>query len=109
MERFGLVSTHEPLRLRLLVLPVLCGLLLTYFIVNAVKGEQGLRAWSSLAIEIETLRENLASVSADRTRLEHQVALLRPESLDPDLLDERARAYLGVSRPDELTIYRDPK
>lgn len=109
MERFGLVSTHEPLRLRLLVLPILCGLLLTYFVVNAVKGDQGLRAWSALSMEIETLRENLGVVRADRARLEHQVALLRPESLDPDLLDERARAYLGVARPDELTIYRDPK
>ncbi len=109
MERFGLVATHEPLKLRLLVLPILCGLLLAYFIVNAVNGDQGLGAWSSLALEIETLKENLDAVSADRARLEHQVALLRPESLDPDLLDERARAYLGVSRPDELTIYRDPK
>lgn len=109
MERFGLVSTHEPLRLRLLVLPILCGLLLTYFVVNAVKGDQGLRAWSALTVEIETLRKNLDAVSTDRARLEHQVALLRPESLDPDLLDERARAYLGVSRSDELTIYRDTK
>ncbi len=109
MERFGLVATHEPLKLRLLVLPILCGLLLTYFIVNAVNGDQGLRAWSVLAVEIETLQGNLEEISSDRARLERQVALLRPESLDPDLLDERARAYLGVAHPDELTIYRDPK
>lgn len=109
MERFGLVSTHEPLRLRLLVLPVLCSLLLTYFIFNAVKGKHGLSAWTELAVEIEALDQELAEIRAVRERMERQVTLLRPESLDPDLLDERARASLGVARPDELTIYRDPR
>jgi cell division protein FtsB len=107
MERFGLVSTHEPLRLRLLVLPVLCGVLLAYFTFNAVNGDHSLRAWSSLIVEIEDARSTLDDVRAERRRLEHQVALLRPESLDPDLLDERARALLGIARPEELTIYRD--
>ncbi len=107
MERFGLVSTHEPLRLRLLVLPVLCAMLLSYFFFNTVSADQGLRAWSSLIVEIEEARAILDDVRSERQRLEHQVALLRPESLDPDLLDERARSLLGIARPDELTIYRD--
>ncbi|MEQ9144712.1 MAG: septum formation initiator family protein [Parvibaculaceae bacterium] len=109
MERFGLVSTHEPLRLRLLVLPLVCGALLVYFGVSALKGDQGLAAWTALSIELEELHAELDTVRAERERLEHHVALLRPESLDPDLLDERARASLGIARPDELTIYRDPR
>lgn len=109
MERFGLVSSHEPLRLRLLVLPVLCAAILTYFTFNAVSGDQGLRKWSALNIELENRQSDLHVIRAQRERLEHQVALLRPESLDPDLLDERARASLGVARPEELTIYRDPR
>lgn len=107
MERFGLVSTHEPLRLRLLVLPVLCGMLLAYFTFNAVSGDYGLSAWSSLIVEVGDARSTLEDIRVERRRLEHQVALLRPESLDPDLLDERARALLGIARPEELTIYRD--
>ena len=107
MERFGLVTTREPLKLRLLVLPFVCALILTYFAFSAVGGEQSLENWRALSVELETLNSDLATVREERERMEHHVALLRPESLDPDLLDERARATLGIARPDELTIYRD--
>lgn len=107
MERFGLVTTREPLKLRLLVLPIVCALILSYFAFSAVGGEQSLERWHALAGELEDLNADLAEIREERERMEHHVALLRPESLDPDLLDERARATLGIARPDELTIYRD--
>lgn len=43
---------------------------------------------------------------AERQELERRVALLRPESLDPDMIDERARASLNVVQPQELAILR---
>ena len=49
----------------------------------------------------------MGSAREIRRDLERDVALLRPESLDPDLLDERARAALGFAHPDELTIFVD--
>jgi cell division protein FtsB len=84
-------------------------MLLAYFTFNAVGGDQGLRKWAALNIELENRQSDLQTIRSERERLEHQVALLRPESLDPDLLDERARASLGIARPEELTIYRDPR
>ena len=39
-------------------------------------------------------------------RLERDVALLRPESLDPDMLDERARASLNLAHPDDLVMLK---
>jgi cell division protein FtsB len=36
--------------------------------------------------------------------LELAVSLLRVESLDPDMLDERARHILGLAHPDEFII-----
>ena len=41
-----------------------------------------------------------------RGRLERDVALLRPESLDPDMLDERARAILNLAHPDDLVMMK---
>ena len=32
------------------------------------------------------------------------MALLRTASLDPDMLDERARAMLNVAKPDEVVV-----
>jgi cell division protein FtsB len=36
------------------------------------------------------------------------VGLLRPDHLDPDLLDERARAVLNLAAPDEIVIPLTP-
>ena len=45
----------------------------------------------------------------ERLALEHRVQLLRPESVDPDLLEEQARARLGLSEPDEVVILKDKR
>jgi cell division protein FtsB len=35
--------------------------------------------------------------------------LLRPESVDPDLLEEQARARLGLTQGDEVVILKDKR
>jgi cell division protein FtsB len=35
--------------------------------------------------------------------------LLRPESVDPDLLEEQARSRLGLSGADEVVILKDKR
>ena len=42
--------------------------------------------------------------SAEHQHLAEQVALMRPDNLDPDMLEERARIMLNYVRPDELVI-----
>ena len=42
-------------------------------------------------------------------RLERDVALLGAESLDPDMLDERARAMLSLARPDDVIDPEAPR
>jgi len=39
--------------------------------------------------------------------LEHRVSLLRPESVDPDMLEEQARSRLGLTDRDEVVILKD--
>ena len=47
---------------------------------------------------------NAAVLNEQKTQLEHRVGLLRPNSLDPDLLEERARVVLNYARDDEMLV-----
>jgi cell division protein FtsB len=68
-----------------------------YFSYHALQGQSGLSTMVSLTHQIEQARENLDQVRSQRLTMEHHVTLLRPESLDLDLLDERARQSLGYT------------
>jgi cell division protein FtsB len=107
MEDLGLIRSREPLRLRHALIPLVCVIVLSYFAYHAVYGRHGFIAWLSLQNTVDTLEQQLAEVQATHRSLDQQVSLLRPESLDPDLLDERARAMLGLASPNDIVIFRD--
>lgn len=88
--------------------PVFCTIVIAYFAYHAINGNRGLIAWQTLKLEAEALRGELADLREQRELLERRVALMRPESLDPDMLDERARSFLNVVREDEIVILRPP-
>ena len=83
---------------------VLAALLIGYFGVNAYSGNRGLRAKQDLDQQIAQLSGELAGLRAERGTWERRVLLLRPDSIDPDMLDERARALLNYADPRELTL-----
>ena len=87
--------------------PVALLCVMIYFAYHAVEGEHGLLRLVEKRDARAMLERQLADARAIRTGLDRDVALMRPESLDPDLLDERARAALGFAHPDELTIFVD--
>jgi cell division protein FtsB len=66
-----------------------------YFAVNAYTGDRGLKAKQGLDVQIAELSGELAGLRQSRAQWERRLALLRPNSLDPDMLDERARILLG--------------
>lgn len=84
--------------------PALVAALIGYFGYHAVQGERGLIAWLRIVQQIERTHATLDETRAEREALERRVTLLRPESLDPDLLEERARIMLNLARPDEVII-----
>ena len=94
-------------RVRHIVVPVFCMAALVYFGYHAVQGERGLLSWLRLTQQIAVAEAELDLLSAERRQLEHRARLLRPEGLDPDLLDERARLILGLAHPNELIILYD--
>ena len=87
--------------------PLLGALVFSYFAYHAVEGDRGLRSWLKLRQEIADAKSSEAELAAERERLERRVALLRPESLDRDMLEERARAVLNLARPEDRVILLD--
>jgi cell division protein FtsB len=79
-------------------------LLIGYFGINAYTGDHGLRAKQDLDAQITQLTDELAALRAERANWERRVALLQSQSIDADMLDERARALLNYTDPRELTL-----
>jgi cell division protein FtsB len=98
--------TRRKLRSLLSALGLYVGatLLVGYFGVSAYTGNRGLRAKQDLDQQFSELSEELARLKHERAEWQNRVALLKSESIDPDTLDERARAVLGYVGPGELTL-----
>jgi cell division protein FtsB len=76
-----------------------------YFSYHAIQGDRGVLAWIRIAREIEKAQAALEVTLAEQHRLEAKVRLLRPDSLDRDMLDEQAKAILGYGRANEVVIH----
>jgi cell division protein FtsB len=99
-----IVLREIPRRSKVLVGPLLGIALTGYFAYHLWEGDRGLRAWVRLTQELRVAKENLAAVSAQRAELEHRVSHMRPDHVDPDLLDAQVRKTLDLVRPDEIVI-----
>ncbi len=84
--------------------PLLGAALVSYFAYHAVQGDRGLIAWWKLRYEIEKTDFELDEVTTQKETLEHRVSLLRPASLDRDMLEERARLMLGAVSPGDIIV-----
>ena len=95
-------------KVRYFIAPLLGSLALVYLVYYGVQGDLGLPAWIQRGQDVEQAKLVLAAGGAQRDALAHRVTLLRPESLDLDLLDERVRAVLNLVRPEELILLETP-
>jgi cell division protein FtsB len=84
--------------------PLMGAAVIAYFAYHAVQGDRGLIAWWNLRYEIDKADAELADVEAHKDALERRVALLRPQSLDRDMLEERAHQMLGAVEGDDLIV-----
>jgi len=79
-------------------------MLLSYFLYHSISGDRGLLAMIRLDQELERAQHELDITHSERLQKEHRVNLLRPESLDLDLLDQQARRLVGYTAPGEVVI-----
>jgi len=84
-------------------------LFIGYFAVNAFTGNHGLRAQADLDQQLASMQSELTQLKAERALWERRVALLRPDRIDPDMLDESARALLGFADPRDLVLLTHPR
>ena len=85
--------------------PLAIACTVAYFGYHAIQGERGLVTWLQLSYQAEQTRVALALSRAEERQLAHRVALLRRDNLDPDMLDERARAVLNLASADEIVYF----
>ena len=82
--------------------------LLGFFAWHAQEGPRGFAFREKLASQSRQLSDELSAIQMQRTDFETRVALLRPESVDPDMLDEMARSTLDVAGPNDLIVLDSP-
>lgn len=90
--------------LRDVSLPSLFLLLTVYFLWNATQGDRGLQATAQRQDELKAARAELDRAEADVATWQRRVNGLRDTRLDRDALDERARAMLNLSEPDDVIV-----
>ena len=78
--------------------------LFVYFGFHLMHGDMGYFALRGVDQKLAETQEKYDHLLTERVTLENRVKLLRPGSLDLDMLDERARVVLGFAKPEEREI-----
>ena len=94
------------MRFTAFIFPLLACGAAAYFGYHLQTGDHGLKARADLERRKDVLAGELAGLREVKGRLERDVSLLRPENLDPDMLDERARAILNLAHQDDLIMMK---
>lgn len=84
--------------------PALGFLLFAYFAYHLIQGDHGLLAWRNLTNKIKIDTNSLQQVEQEKNRLENEVKLLNPGSLDLDMLDERVRTMLNYQGDNDIVV-----
>ena len=101
----GFIEKRYILRRNMLAIIGVC--LSFYFSYHLVAGHRGYFRLMSLEHQIADVTEKHAELKAERQAVEKKVVMMRPGSIDRDLLDERARYVLGYTHKDEYILLQN--
>ena len=79
-------------------------MLVGYFLYHTIEGNRGWFAMLRMQNEVKSAEKTLVRLQEKRKELDHRTQLLKKDSLDPDLLDEKSRELLNYSKPNEIII-----
>ncbi len=91
-------------RLRAAIAPAVFLLLTSYFTYSARHGDRGLDSYDQRAANLADAHNAERDAALDLQLWERRVDALRNNHLDPDALDERARAMLNLSQPGDIIV-----
>lgn len=85
----------------------LAGAAVSYFVWHARHGERGLEAKTEMKRRIFDLQKEIAALRFERVHWERRVNLLRAETLDRDILEERVRVLLNAAHKNDVIVILD--
>ena len=91
-------------RAKTITLQVLAASVVGYFAYHAVQGEHGILRLLRLNQDLRLAEAEEARLAAEHQTLQRRVRLMRPDSLDPDMLEERALQMLNFGRDSDFVI-----
>ena len=75
-----------------------------YFSYHAILGNRSLVKYYSLEKQIETLSQENTSLVTTKDSLQKKVEMMRPGTVNRDLLEEKVRQTLGYRAPGEVVL-----
>ena len=75
-----------------------------YFSYHAIAGNRGLVRLYFVNHKIETLSKSETSLASEEAIWSKKVSMMRPGSVDKDLLEEQVRKVLGYRNADEYAV-----
>ncbi len=70
----------------------------------ALFGANGVLAWGDYSQKLDARKTQLSRLKQEKQKLANRVALLNPNSANPDMVDELVRRQLGLAQSDEVII-----
>lgn len=101
----GFIEKRYILRRNMLAIIGVC--LSFYFSYHLIAGHRGYVRLMALEQRVEDISAQYEQVKAEREAIEKKVVMMRPGSIDRDLLEERARYTLGYTMPDEVILLQN--
>ena len=79
-------------------------LLFTYFVYHSIQGQHGILAWRQLDIHITKAEATFSNLQEKQAELEQRVVMLRPGTLDLDMVEEQSRRMLNFTHQDDVVV-----
>ncbi len=99
------IKTEKKISIRQILTHLISIVIMGYFTYHIFKGDRGVIAYFRMQQIVADHEKELAEQNQLRKQIEKRVYLLKPDSLDLDLLEERARSVLNYAHPDEIIIH----
>jgi cell division protein FtsB len=96
-------------RARAAAAPVIFLAITSYFVWSVTQGNRGLVAHSQRLALVQQVQADNAAARAEKDQWDRRVAGLRANQLNPDTLDERARAMLNLAESSDVVVQYDTK
>lgn len=85
-----------------------CLVMLGYFAWHGMEGPRGFPYRDGLMIKLAQLHSGSENAVKARVALQDKVELMRPDHVDPDLLEELARSQLDMAGANDLVVRVSP-